>query len=103
MNTKEYRSFVLRVEDLKVDADRLTDQGIVTEEQRFAFNARETLRELLIFLDEVEQDVLEREMAAEHRVQDTEAELDEAERKLAKVRDYVEERKMLRVIEDIIK
>jgi len=92
-----------RMEELASDADWRSIGGFKTSDQEFAFRVREVLLDVLYFIDNHEQDMLERERDAERSVNKMETELEDAFDKLSEIQAYIQERKQLQVIETIIK
>lgn len=99
---EDFKSMYQMLEEKLSEADWRSLGGLRTEDQKFAFAMRETLKETMLFLDRME-DLIETIVTdMENRVDEAETERDEFERKLEEVRIYVEQQRSLRRLEEIL-
>lgn len=99
---EDFKSTYQMLEEKLSEADFRSLGGLRTEDQKFAFAMRETLKETLDFLDRMEKLIETIVTDMEHRVNEAEAERSEFETKLDEVRDYVSHQKLLQRLEEIL-
>lgn len=99
----DFKSIYNRLEEKLSDADWRSIGGFRTEDQKFAFEMREILKETLTFLERMDELVDRIVSDMQGTIDEVEAERDDFEDKLERVRIYVEEQqKLLRRLEEIL-